>query len=146
MYKKYFVPVDSRIQEFESDAYSSTDNVAQEVRRTNRAFNNLIKEYVTNPSDEEKIVYASIAANIGIYLNKIKTLSDDRYPDVNTKEFNEINHLGQIEPFFDFYRRYADQGPSPNLDILADHLHDILSRQYETPIKLVEFVENEYFN
>jgi hypothetical protein len=145
-YDSYFVSIDSRIQEFESQAYSSTDNVSQEIRRTNRAFNNLIRDYFTGLSDEEKIVYASIAANVGIHLTRIQRLTDDRYPDPNQKEFEKLNHLGKIEPFFDFYRRYADQSASPDMDILADHLHNILARQYDTPINIVEYVEDEYSN
>ena len=145
-YDSYFVSIDSRIQEFESDAYSPTDNVSQEIRRMNRAFNNLVEDYFKSISDEEKVVYASIAANVGIHLMRIQRLTDNRYPEANSKKFEELNHLGKIKPFFDFYRRYADQSASPDMDILADHLHNVLARQYDTPIKLVEYVENEYSN
>jgi hypothetical protein len=143
-YEDLLVPLSARIDRYAHKKSSANSSVQALFLGITRDFKLLTRDYFPNASDEEEIIYQSIAANIGIELCRIRRLEDDKFPDAPDIDTNELKYEGKIAEFFVDFRNYVDQDARPDYDQIAKHLHYILSKDYENPVEMMDRFENEY--
>lgn len=145
-YRDFLDPLDDLVSEYVYQAFRGAFTSPEDVHRerVNRAFRGLVDDYFDEDDyqDEERHVFESIIANIGIELSQLD-LTDDAYPDVGEVETLPYND-GYIEDFFEEYAVNAAETTRPDFDLLSSHLHHLLHQHWETPIDIIEAAIEDY--
>ena len=147
-YRDKLVPLDKRLDDYiEYKNFGMGESRRRLLMEVDRAFKNLIKQnFNAMEFDKGEIeVYMSIIANAGIELSKID-LTDDELPSVTGFDGDNIDYFGKVSDFFETYAAYVEDGFRPDFDLLAGHLHHILtySDGYDSLTGMLTYIENTY--
>jgi hypothetical protein len=147
-YRDKLIPLGERLEDYiEEVSAGMSQTRKREVMMIDRAFTQLIDNHFTaiDYDEEERDLYKSIIANVGIELSKID-LSDDDLPDMSDFDGDNLNYQSKIKDFFENYAAYVEGGYRPNFDLLAGHLNHIMtnSDECDSLTGLLSYVEDRY--
>ena len=143
-YRDFLTPFEDLLNDFvplkfRSSLHSPEGNYRSKSRA---AFQRLVKDYFSNYEEEEITLYQSVIANIGIQLIGLD-LSQSQYPDVADND-DYPRGEGRVKDFFESYAQHELGRTGCDFDELWNHLHHIMSGDWDTPIEAIEYAVLEY--
>lgn len=145
--RRFLTPLGTLIEQYVYDRYNTDlpGEVDLRIGETKSAFRHVVTEYFSTHQyqGDERHIYEALIANLGIHLNKIDNLSKPEYPSVSSKD-DFPNQNRRIQEFFNDYAKTVDGRTGHNFETLSGHLHNILNRDWDSPIEMLEYVIEKY--
>jgi hypothetical protein len=145
--RRFLTPLGSLIEQYVYDQYNTDlpGEVDLRIGETKSAFRHVVTEYFSNHQyqGDERHIYEAIIANLGIHLNRISDLSKSDYPSPSPKD-DFPNQNRRIQEFFNDYATTVDGRTGHDFNTLSGHLHNVLNRDWETPIEMLEYMTENY--
>ncbi|KAA9410724.1 hypothetical protein EGO51_13235 [Haloarcula hispanica] len=147
-YREKLTPLNELMEDYIHKKSLSLGGSREQIKmQTVRAFRQLVDEHFTSIdyTSEERSVYVAITANVGLSLATLD-LTDDRYPSISGFDGNTIDYNGKISEFFKDYLVLSEGVAKPDFDLVAGHLHNILtnSQDFDSLIEVLEYIEETY--
>jgi hypothetical protein len=144
--RDYLEPYDELVNEF-IDARSRDqlyDGEAAYRSSKMQAFSSLVDQYIADDTydESESQLYEAVITNIGIELAQLD-LDDSQYPAVS-QATDRPQRENDLKEFFEDYCDYELHSTLPDFDQLWDHLEHVINRRHQTPVDIIETVEQDY--
>lgn len=145
--RDFLTPLNTLINRYVYKTYRTElpGQINLRIEKTKSAFRNVVMEYFSSEqyASEERDIYESLVANVGIKINQIDNLHSASYPNLGGYD-DFPNHERKVQEFFEDYSRTVIGRTGYNFGTLSAHLHNILSRDWDNPTDLIEYVKEKY--
>lgn len=146
-FRHFLTPLNTLLESYIYQAYRTSlpGEINLQIEETKAAFRNVVSQYFSSNQyqGDERHIYEALIANFGIELNRIDDIRSSSYPDLSPyPDFPNENH--KIDEFLNDYARTIDRRTGYNFDLLSAHLHDVLEKNWSTPIEMIEFIVETY--